>query len=59
MVKLKSVDRRVVSKWVDGWTPEEIDEVLTELINGEYTAEQLKQDLEEWAGDQSTGEVPI
>ena len=56
---VKIIDPRVVSKWIDGRTPKEINEVLTKLINGEYTVDQLKQDLEEWAEDQSTGEVPI
>lgn len=41
-------DRWTVADWVDGWSQKEIDEMLTDLINGDYTAEQLRQDFNEW-----------
>ena len=45
------IDKYTVGKWIDGWTPKEIDEIFTDLINKDYTAEQLKQDFEEWMQD--------
>ena len=44
-------DRWTVGKWVDGWSQKEIDEMLTDLINGDYTVIQLRQDFQEWMQD--------
>ena len=44
-------DRWTVADWVDGWSQKEIDEMLTDLINGDYTVIQLRQDFQEWMQD--------
>ena len=41
------IDKYTVGNWLEGWSQKEIDEMITDLINGYYTAEQLKQDFEE------------
>ena len=41
------IDRWTVGKWIEGWSQKEIDEMITDLINKDYTTEQLKQDFEE------------
>ena len=46
-----TADRWTVGNWTEGWSQKEIDEMLTDLINGDYTAEQLRQDFEEWISD--------
>ena len=45
------IDKYTVGNWLEGWSQKEIDEMITDLINGYYTAEQLKQDFEEWLQD--------
>lgn len=43
-----TADRWSVGDWIDEWGMKEIDEMITDLINGEYKVEQLKEDFAEW-----------
>ena len=47
--KIKA-DRWTVSNWLDLLSEKEIDEMLTDLINGDYTIEKLRQDYYKWGG---------
>ena len=44
-------DRWTVGKWIEGWSQKEIDEMITDLINEDYTVIQLNQDFKEWVSD--------
>ena len=41
-----TVDRETVQAWVDG--EEECVEIITDLINGDYTLLAMRQDIEEF-----------
>ena len=46
-------DRWTVNNWLDLWSEKEIDEMLTDLINGDYTIEKLRQDYYKWGGEEN------
>ena len=41
-------DKWTVANWIERWEQKEIYEIITDLINKDYTAEQLRQDFNEW-----------
>ena len=41
-----SIDRNYVEQWCDG--EEEMIEILTDVINGDYSIEALRSDITEW-----------
>ena len=47
-----TADRRTVGNWIELWSQKEIDEVLTDLINDDYTVEMLSQDYDEWVKEE-------
>lgn len=48
-----TADRWTVGNWIELWSQKEIDEVLTDLINDDYTVEMLSQDYDEWVRENS------
>ena len=52
MTNNMKADRWSVSNWLDLWSEKEIDEMLTDLINGDYTIEKLSQDYDEWVKEE-------
>ena len=53
--RLFEVDRDDVDHWI--YTQDEAIEILTEVINGTYSVEALRQDIKEYM-DSLTGFVP-
>ena len=47
-----TADRWTVGNWIELWSQKEIDEVLTDLINDDYTVEMLSQDYDEWVREE-------
>ena len=41
-----SVDRNYVEQWCDG--EEEMIEIITDVINGDYSLQALREDIREW-----------
>tara|TARA_Y100001951_G_C11158919_1_gene193613 strand:- start:195 stop:362 length:168 start_codon:yes stop_codon:yes gene_type:complete len=44
---MNKVDRDQVEEWITG--EEECIEIITDLINGDYTLTAMRQDIEEWS----------
>ena len=53
--RLFEIDRDDVDRWI--YTQEEAIEILTEVINGTYSVEALRQDIQEYM-DSLTGFIP-